>query len=280
MEPIELAVRAEELHKLFSEAKREPQEARWWLSHKYMPWYLAARELVKARAPDQLHDFEQYYLGAEGRQVVTRDTYGIKDYFDGRMWRGSQPHQELASAFISFDRQWATVYAVCLLPDPTDTHTGATPTPLEQVMLRFHEFVVALRDRPRCREGIEVQDEYDVQYLLEALLKLFFDDVRPEERTRSKAGSSNSIDFMLDEHGVAIEVKLASKSHKDKKIGEELAIDVQHYKGACHTLYCLIYDPDSQIKNRGGLLRDLGGFSTPELKVLPYISPLGYPPQK
>lgn len=275
MLPIELVSLGEKLNALFLKARKEPQGARWSLSDEYMPWYLSARELVKQRGPDHLEDFDQYYQGRRGRQIVTRDNYGIKDYFDGRSWTRSTPILEHAVAFINFERQRHTIKAVCLLPGATEADAPSASAPLEQIMMRFHDFVVALREHPHGRKGIQIEDEYDVQYLLKALLMFFFDDVRPEEWTPSYLGSSNKMDFLLKEQGIAIEVKVASQSHRDKKIGDELAIDIIHYKevAGCHTLCCLIYDPGNHLRNRGGLIGDLTKASVPGLKVVSYISP-------
>ena len=57
----------------------------------------------------------------------------------------------------------------------------------------------------------EIKDEYDVQDLLNALLRLNFDDVRPEEYTPSYAGSSTRVDFLLKKEKIVIEVKKTRK---------------------------------------------------------------------
>jgi hypothetical protein len=62
---------------------------------------------------------------------------------------------------------------------------------------RFPLFVDRLQNRQRSRNPVCVDDEYDVQDLLHAILKLHFDDVRPEEVTPSYAGSASRVDFYL-----------------------------------------------------------------------------------
>ena len=57
-------------------------------------------------------------------------------------------------------------------------------TPLQRVVVlcrRFPLFVERLQNRQHGRPARDVVDEYDVQDLLHAILKLHFDDVRPEE---------------------------------------------------------------------------------------------------
>ena len=68
---------------------------------------------------------------------------------------------------------------------------------LKRIFSRFHRIARQLRSRHDNRMTIEVNDEYDVQDLLHALLKLFFDDVRAEEWTPSYAGKSARMDFLL-----------------------------------------------------------------------------------
>ncbi len=50
-----------------------------------------------------------------------------------------------------------------------------------EICRRFPKTVQQLRTRHDSRLPLEVNDEYDVQDLLHALLWLHFDDVRPEE---------------------------------------------------------------------------------------------------
>jgi hypothetical protein len=77
-------------------------------------------------------------------------------------------------------------------------------------------------------ERLKVTDEHDAQDLYHALLRIFFADVRQEEWTPSYAGSSARIDFLLPEHGLAIELKHARKSMTKKTLGDELTVDVGH----------------------------------------------------
>ena len=58
---------------------------------------------------------------------------------------------------------------------------------------------------------LDVEDEYDVQDLLHALLRLYFKDIRPEEWTPGYAGTSSSMDFLLHPEEIVIEVKKTRK---------------------------------------------------------------------
>jgi len=89
---------------------------------------------------------------------------------------------------------------------------------LESVFNRFHQVARQLRSRYNSRVTIDVTDEYDVQDLLHALLKVYFDDIRPEEWTPSYAGSSGKMDFLLKEEQIVIEVKKLEKIYVTRKL--------------------------------------------------------------
>lgn len=143
-----------------------------------------------------------------------------------------------------------------------DDNTDDRPTATGQLALlfdRFHIVARQLRSRHGDRQTLDVSDEYDVQDLLHALLRLYFDDIRPEEWTPSYAGGASRMDFILNEHGAAIEVKKTRKSMTAKDVGEQLLVDVAKYKEHPKTksLFCFIYDPEGLLPNPSGMERDL-----------------------
>jgi hypothetical protein len=77
---------------------------------------------------------------------------------------------------------------------------------------RFHLVARQLRARHEQRDTLDVKDEYDVQDLLHALLRLEFDDVRTEEYTPSYAGKSSRMDFLVKQQHLVIECKRSSAS--------------------------------------------------------------------
>lgn len=148
------------------------------------------------------------------------------------------------------------------LPWLQSSKKQATPPGINRVLKiaeRFHVVATQMRRRYSSRETLKIDDEYDVQDLLHALLKIDFDDVRPEEYSPSKAGASSRLDFLLKSPKIVVEAKMASASLTDKKIGEQLIIDIERYKAHpdCERLVCLVYDPGNHIRNPTGLERDL-----------------------
>jgi hypothetical protein len=141
---------------------------------------------------------------------------------------------------------------------------AASPVPdalvaLRNLLLQFHAVAVDLRSRRTGRPALVIEDEYDVQYLLGAFLKLHFDDVRREEWTPSYAGAASRTDFLLKKEQIVVETKMTRAGLKDGAVGNELLLDIAHYSKHpdCKTLICFIYDPAHHLTNPSGLERDL-----------------------
>src|SRR3990170_2481594 len=140
---------------------------------------------------------------------------------------------------------------------------------------KFHTVVNQIKKRHANRKTLDVTDEYDVQDLLHALLKIFFNDIRTEEWTPSYAGGSSKMDFLLKDEKTVIETKMTRDSLKEKDIGNQLIIDIEKYKNHsdCKVLVCFIYDPEGRISNPSGLIKDLETQSNDKLKVKVIIQP-------
>lgn len=153
----------------------------------------------------------------------------------------------------------ALIYGIEAVGTETDAQPSDAMYQLDLLFNRFHAIARQLRDRREGRATLSVDDEYDVQDLLHALLKLFFDDIRPEEWTPSYAGAAGRMDFLLKKERIVIEVKRARPNHAAKGIGDELLIDIQRYQAHtdCNRLVCFVYDPEGVIGNPTGLENDL-----------------------
>ena len=130
---------------------------------------------------------------------------------------------------------------------------------VESICNRFHLVARQMLSRHSNRETLIINDEYDTQDLLHALLHIYFDDIRQEEWTPSYAGGSSRVDFLLKDQKIIIEVKKTRKTLNAKQLGDELLIDIQRYQSHpdCKTLICFVYDPEEMISNPFGLENDL-----------------------
>ena len=144
-------------------------------------------------------------------------------------------------------------------------------------MLALHLIARQLNSRHSDRQTLEINDEYDVQDLLHALLHIGFEDVRREEYTPSYAGGAARVDFLLSSEKIVVEVKKTRATLKAKEIGEELIIDINRYKkhADCRTLVCFVYDPEGRLSNPRGLEKDLQR-SDKDFAVHVLVVPKGY----
>lgn len=136
-----------------------------------------------------------------------------------------------------------------------------------EICRRFPKTVQQLRTRYDSRPPLEVNDEYDVQDLLHALLWLHFDDVRPEEWSPSYGGVSSRMDFLLKSERVVVETKMTRVNLGQKLIVKQLIEDKAHYQTHpdCDPLVAFVYDPSSRCQNPVAIENDLSeskeGFS-------------------
>src|SRR5262249_14391210 len=108
-----------------------------------------------------------------------------------------------------------------------------------------------LTHRRKGAQALSFSTEYDVQDLLHVLLRPWVADIRPEEFTPSYAGSSTRMDFLLFAHKTVIELKFVRDRNHAKKIGDELIVDIDHYRQHqdCSRLWCVIFDQDHFLTN-------------------------------
>jgi hypothetical protein len=145
---------------------------------------------------------------------------------------------------------------------------------IRTLLRRFHAVALELRRRYDTRTPFTIKDEFDVQDLLRSLLRLFFEDIRPEEWTPSYAGRAARADFLLKQENIVIEAKKTREGLGAKEVGEQLIIDIARYKTHpnCRYLICFVYDPENRITNPAGLESDLSR-TEPDFSVEVLIEP-------
>ena len=152
-----------------------------------------------------------------------------------------------------------------VLTTPLDTNRnnhqseGATLDTLRRMCARFHLVARQLRLRKEYRPTLEITDEYDLQDLFYALLRLQFDEVGTEEWTPPYADGARRTSYLLDWEKTVVVVKQTRSGLTSRDIAEQIATDKAHYSGRPNgaTLLCFIYDPDGRVGNPRGLEADL-----------------------
>jgi hypothetical protein len=179
--------------------------------------------------------------------------------FQKHVERGFRSHVQQGQAILKALREDIQQSAIRVGNDAVPTVHLETFDTLDTIASRFHVIACQLRARYDDRATLDVTDEYDVQDLLHALLRLFFQDVRPEEWTPSYAGKSSRVDFLLKPERTVVETKKSRPRLGAKEIGSQLIEDIARYEKHpdCDQLFCLVYDPDHRITNPRGLEADL-----------------------
>lgn len=215
------------------------------------------------------------------------DTRHLKDFEDVSFipgsWDGYDPDPEWQRAFQE-GRHVAEAILQSMIEELQEyppkeqkkTEEEFAVDRIERICRRFHLVARQLRQRYDSRPTLEVEDEYDVQDLLHALLKVEFDDVRPEEWTPSYAGKASRMDFLLKREQIVVETKKTRKGLGEKEVGDELMIDISRYKSHpdCRLLFCFVYDPEGRIANPTGIEKDLSSEHS-GVKVRVMVAPKG-----
>ncbi|HEX8218069.1 MAG TPA: malate dehydrogenase [Chloroflexia bacterium] len=234
--------------------------------HRYQRWYAHALSAINA---DHLRvEFIDAYQGDKDipkikrflEEPLKRDVavfgtvsavrarsyyvYGYESCFVGPL-RTQRAILEVADALIA--------------PGGVGSGTNALEV-IDRLLRRFPVVANQLLHRHGGRETLKVNDEYDAQDLLHALLRVNFDDVREEESTSSYAGHASRIDFLLKVEGIAVELKMPGSDTNIRNLRNELIVDSVQYREAhpdCHHLVIFVYDPLKRITNPNGFEADL-----------------------
>ena len=136
---------------------------------------------------------------------------------------------------------------------------GETTARLVTLLRRFPLLVRELQHRYAGRAPLMVDDEYDVQDLVRAILVLHFDEVQPEQWTPSYGGNQARVDFLLRAERTVVEVKMTRQRLGQREVVEQLIIDRAYYQTHpdCDRLVCLVYDPARRISQPVSVERDL-----------------------
>lgn len=120
-------------------------------------------------------------------------------------------------------------------------------------------FGALVGDRRAGHDPLLLRDEYDLQDATETALRLLFDDVRPEERSPSYAGSSTTQDFLLFEVKTMVEIKVTRRGRGNVAIRDEVVIDSEVYRAHpdVERMVFVVYDIAATITNHAGFEHDL-----------------------
>jgi len=193
------------------------------------------------------------YRAQRARLVAVLEENGLRYYRGGRVLPNGvpPPHEQ----------------AICATPRNEPQKPTAIEELLQVIIRGLPRAIHPLAHRRKDARSLSFDREYDIQDLLHSHLRPWIADIRAEEFTPSYAGSSTRMDFLLPTHKLVIETKLVRDQAHASRIGNELIIDIEHYRRhpECDRLWCVVYDPDLLITNPSGIVSDLEGRrSTPD----------------
>lgn len=233
----------------------------------------------------------------QGRRLVEELIHSIRDggYWTHRAFERNveltkaamvRMHGSLSDeGFLSWDHSAGDAIAAHIPPDATPVSTPraglTTPEPFASPApplaeagdptVPSHEhllwllrrvpssFSALVGDRRAGHDPLALRDEYDLQDATETALRLLYDDVRPEERTPSYAGSSTTQDFLLFQVKTMVEIKVTRRGRSNAAIRDEVVIDSEVYRAHPNVerMVFVVYDIAATIINRTGFERDL-----------------------
>lgn len=139
---------------------------------------------------------------------------------------------------------------------PVDTESPADISEssvhsIEHIFKRFSLVVAQLQDRRGDKPPLLMQTEYDVQYLLDGLLRLEFDTVQRESNIEQHGEINPRIDFRIPSENICIETKRISETRPPKEIQKGIsdAKEKNRTDANCETLLVFVYDPERLIPN-------------------------------
>lgn len=239
---------------------------------KFLDWDDFNLELIKQSFDRSNSSYYREYIRSSGGGLIILGPHREPPFQERvastRIEMGYQL-KKLQRFYDKIDLLRSSVTNVKVDPDRNDLQK------LLNILTRFHKIAQELRERRADREPFIIRDEYDVQYLLNSLLYVHFDDIRKEDFSPSNSGSNSRIDFVLKSEAIILEVKMTSERLGAKELGGELLIDIGRYKSYpdCSNLVIFIYDKGDNVRNKKGLINDLQKQSTPKLKVTVVITP-------
>lgn len=239
------------------------------LADDYHRWYARAMAVL----PEAQHaEFKDLY---EGGIVIKR----IKTFLAGPGEVNVMFNPEAETSFVDYwQHPYETTFHTSLMEQRQALALArqaiefaseeAEVTLVERIGRGLPRMIASLRERGRDRAPLAVADEYDVQYLLEAVLRDLFEDVRPEDPSPTRAGASTRIDFVLKREQIVVEAKMTRDRLGERQVADELIEDIERYRAHpdFRTLVAIVYDPERRIANPGGLEADLRQDS-PDLRV-------------
>ncbi|MEU5160156.1 hypothetical protein AB0G74_11175 [Streptomyces sp. NPDC020875] len=226
---------------------------------KYQSWYARAIPLVSESVRAEFKDMYEGGMVIKRIKSFLSRPLEINQFYDPASTESIFPkwsHLYSTTFQDSFHNQRALLQAeIYAVAEPSTVLAE-----IASAFSRFPNFLQALQNSTKPNvPAPKIEKEEDLQVLVEACLRLMYEDVRPEDFVPQRAGGRSRVDFLIPAVGVVVETKMTRESLGDKRVGEELAVDWNRYSGHpdCRGILALVYDPGRYLVNPAGLESDL-----------------------
>lgn len=226
----------------------------------YLVWYQAALQLV----PDsQQEEFRDMY---EGGTFTSRIRSFLESPAQGNPFHDEAKPNPLVSeylhpvarTFTSNIRRQQEI--LVLLREMGEINRTATALDhLAEHIARFGSLATSLRRRYDDRSSFVIGDEYDLQDLLDGVLRLFDEDVEREDFAPKMSGTGSRLDWILRTLEIAVEAKYCRAKDSKRKVRDELLSDFATFRSHPKTkgVLAVVYDPEFTLENPTGFVSDL-----------------------
>jgi hypothetical protein len=218
-------------------------------------WAAKVRVVIRSMCPEHLLQLEEIIAIPE--PSVSAKIVGWGTSYDEQV----QAEEARHAAYYTEEIERRRASAIASLKSIDDADAAPDGSALQRLLTVLDRFPVVarqLRQRHDDRDTLRIEDEYDVQDLLHALLLVEFDDVRPEDPAPSQGGTSSRVDFLLFNEKIVVEVKKTRDKLRNKELTTQINDDAGRYQKHpdCKTLVCFVYDSDHLVNNPKGFETD------------------------
>ena len=228
----------------------------------YNSWYARALTVIPAELSEKFQDLYEGGVFIKRIKSFLEAPGAVSPLFDEEQESGLMPYWQhpFETTFHSSLLEQRQMLTVAKQIAEEAVSSGAIEL-VVQLGRGLPDLIQALQHRHDDREPFAVKDEYDVQDLIGGVLRMIFEDVRPEDPAPTRAGGSSRVDFLLKRQGIVVEVKMTRDGMRDRDLGNQLIEDIERYRAHpdCGALIALVYDPDRRLRNPRGIEEDLGG---------------------
>jgi hypothetical protein len=143
---------------------------------------------------------------------------------------------------------------------PLPEAAADTLTLLERVLRRMPDAIRQLRDRHAGRSTLRVEDVYDLQDFLRAVLHLHFEDVRCERRTPRYSPGVRT-DFIVAPDRIAVCAKLIDAKEDVERLPREVYEDIGYYERQSDSggVLLFIFDAEQHVHDARQLESSVSG---------------------